>query len=54
MKETPSSFAPPAVPANELLPRNTPTDVPSYANKAQRYSKDFFNPNIILTFVLIC
>ena len=44
----------PAIPANELLPRNTPTDAPSYANKAQRYSKDFFNPNIILTFVLIC
>ena len=44
----------PAIPANEVLPRNTPTDVPSYANKAQRYSKDFFNPNIILTFVLIC
>ena len=44
----------PAIPANEVLLHNTPNDVPSYANKAQRYSKDFFNPNIILTFVLIC
>ena len=44
----------PAVPANELLPRYTRLMFSSYANKAQRYSKDFFNPNIILTFVLIC